>query len=75
MDIKNYKWQSDWAKSHIAQGYAQGMARALLRVLDARSVAVPDDVRTRITDCTDIEKLERWGRRAAVMDPAEVLIE
>ncbi|WUI01497.1 hypothetical protein OHR68_06655 [Spirillospora sp. NBC_00431] len=78
MDIKNYEWQSDWAKSHIAQGYAvgyaRGMAKALLNVLEARRVTVSDDVRARITECVEIEQLTRWIRRAAVMDSAEEFI-
>ena len=27
IDIKNYEWQSDWAKSHIAEGVKQGIER------------------------------------------------
>ena len=25
IDIKNYEWQSDWAKSHIAEGVKRGV--------------------------------------------------
>ena len=25
IDIKNYEWQSDWAKSHIAEGVKRGI--------------------------------------------------
>ncbi|MFI0480670.1 hypothetical protein [Actinomadura sp. 9N215] len=71
VDIKNYEWQSDWAKSHIAEGEA----KAILLVLEGRGIAVPNDVRERVTGCTDIEQLERWVKRAAVIDTVEELLD
>ncbi|WUI01496.1 hypothetical protein OHR68_06650 [Spirillospora sp. NBC_00431] len=73
MDIKNYEWQSDWAKSHNAQGKAEGEAEMLLVMLEARGVAVPNDVRERVMACSDTEQLKHWGRRAAVIDSADEL--
>ena len=43
-----------------AQGEARGRAHALLRVLSARDIAVPDDVRARISACADLDLLDRW---------------
>jgi len=51
-----------------AEGEAEGEARALLAILDARHVQVPDDIRADITACTDIAQLEAWIRRAATAD-------
>ncbi|MFB4304227.1 hypothetical protein [Actinomadura sp. NTSP31] len=79
MDIKNYEWQSDFAKTHIAEGRAagraEGAAKSVLLVLEARGVDVSNSVRERVTDCTDIEQLERWVRRAVVIDHAEQLFD
>lgn len=47
------------------EGEAKGEAKALLRVLAARGIDVPDDARTRITECTDLEQLDTWVSRAA----------
>lgn len=73
-----YQWQSDFAKSHIAkgreEGRAEGEARMLLLVLEARGIAVPNDIRERVTSCTDTDQLERWAKRAAVIDKAEDLL-
>ena len=43
---------------------AEGEAVALLTVLEARGIDVPDDARRRITECTDLEQLNLWIRRA-----------
>ncbi|MFF4208747.1 hypothetical protein ACFYZE_05085 [Streptomyces sp. NPDC001796] len=47
-----------------AEGEAKGEAKAILRVLERNGVPVPDDVRERITGCTDLEVLDRWLDRA-----------
>lgn len=73
--IADYEWQSDFAKTHIAEGEAIGEARFLLRILKNRGITVPDDVRERITTCTDTDQLERWGDRALVIDRAEQLFD
>ncbi|TDB87612.1 hypothetical protein E1264_14100 [Actinomadura sp. KC216] len=70
-----YEWQSDFAKSHIARGRAEGEAKMLLLMLEARGVAIPDDVRKRVTDCTDTAQLERWAKRAAVIEDARDLFD
>ncbi|GAT67436.1 hypothetical protein PS9374_03090 [Planomonospora sphaerica] len=37
----------------------------MLLVLAARGLEVPDDVRARITACTDLARLKSWAARAA----------
>jgi predicted transposase/invertase (TIGR01784 family) len=48
-----------------AEGEAKGKADALLQLLEARGIAVPEDARVRIMACQDIAQLETWLRRAA----------
>lgn len=50
----------------LAEGRAEGEAQALLRVLAARRIDVPEDARTRIRQCTDQRQLDTWLDRAAV---------
>jgi hypothetical protein len=49
----------------LAEGYAKGMAQMLLRVLWARRVWIPAEIRRRVLSCTDVGQLEAWGCRAA----------
>jgi hypothetical protein len=60
--MKGYEYQSDFAKKYVAEGAAQ----ALLTVLQARGIAVPDAARERILAQTDPERLKRWLERAVV---------
>jgi hypothetical protein len=72
--LKGYRYQSDFAKHYYGQGRDEGRvegrveeaARALLTVLRARNVAVPEAVRERIMAQRDPERLERWLEKAAV---------
>ena len=48
----------------VVQGMAVGEATALLTVLAARGIEVPDDVRERITGCIDVAQLTLWVERA-----------
>ena len=73
-------YQSDFARKYVAQGRAEGRteeaANALLMVLEARGVVVPDIERERILAQKDPERLERWLKKAAVASSvAEVLDE
>jgi hypothetical protein len=60
MASKTYEYQSDFAKAYVAQGEA----RALLGVLKARGIDVPERVVARITSCTDLAVLDAWLARA-----------
>jgi len=64
--MKGYEYQSDFAKKYVAQGRTEEAARAVLMVLGARGVAVPDAHRERILAQKDPERLERWLEKAAV---------
>lgn len=73
----SYEYQSDFARRTIAQGRAEGRtegrAEAVLAFLDARGIVVPEDERTRITACTDLDQLDVWVRRAATVTTSREL--
>jgi hypothetical protein len=65
MATRGYAYQSDLARGYLAEGRAEGEARALLAILHARGIPVPDYLHTRITTCTDLDQLDTWIRRAS----------
>ena len=68
---RTYEYQSDFARRY----YGQGLAESVLAVLDARGVAVPDSVRTLITESRDLRQLDRWLRRAVTAESVDDLFE
>lgn len=59
-----------------ARGEARGMARSVLQVLEMRGLAVGEAQREEILACRDLERLNRWLRRAATLATVhEVLAE
>ncbi|MEV8229681.1 hypothetical protein AB0P41_27125 [Streptomyces sp. NPDC079167] len=53
------------------EGRAQGRAEGLLLILEARGIALTDDLRQKVTTCTDPELLHRWLHRAATATTTE----
>ncbi len=78
-----YEYQSDFAKRYVAQGRAEGRAEgeargkahAVLGVLTARGVAVPEAVGERILACSDLATLDRWLARAVTAATATDVID
>ena len=74
-----HPYHSDFARKYYdqgeADGEARGEARAVLMVLSARGIAIPEEARDRITGCSDLAQLEIWIRRAATADPLEAVFE
>lgn len=62
-------------KQGEACGEARGEATSVLKVLDARGVTVPQDVRERITQCRDSETLDLWLVRAVTADRIEDVLD
>jgi hypothetical protein len=54
-----------------ARGKAAGRAEAILSVLDARGLAVSPERREAIASCRDLDRLDRWLRRAALATSAD----
>lgn len=73
MTTTSHQYQSDFARRYVsegeargkAEGKAEGRANAILTFLDARGIEVPDDVRAKIVDCADLDRLDQWIRQAA----------
>ncbi|MFJ9666397.1 hypothetical protein ACIRPP_17555 [Streptomyces sp. NPDC101219] len=57
------------------EGKAEGEARGILRVLEVRGIPVSDEVRQRITDCTDLDVLGDWLDRSGTVERAEDLFD
>lgn len=70
----SYEFKSDFARHYIAIGMARGWPRAVLLVLEGRGVGVPDGVREQIADCTDLDQLDAWLRRAVTATTAEEVV-
>lgn len=76
MRTRTHEYQSDFVRRYFysgkaegeAMGRAEGEANAVLGVLDARGVDVPEEARARILGCTDLDQLDAWIRRAASAD-------
>ena len=68
MSTANYQYQSEFARKYFFEGKAEGKAEAVLAVLSARGLEVPDEVRTRLLATTDLTALDDL-LRAAVTAP------
>jgi hypothetical protein len=62
------KFSDPFVDRFLAEGEAKGEAQMVLRVLSARGLPVPDEIRERVLSCTDTAQLEAWGDRAATAD-------
>ena len=73
MTTAEHRYRSDFARRYYGQGQTDTRANDVLLVLDARGIEVPEDVRERITSCTELDQLETWIRRAATVGTAQDL--
>ena len=73
MVVETYEYKSDFARKYVAEGKAEEAGKAVLLVLEARGIAVPEEVRARISGCDDVSLLETWVRRAATVDSIDEL--
>jgi hypothetical protein len=68
MQLRNFKPRSEWGRNLLAkgraQGEAEGRAKSILDLLDARGLPPDATLRQRIVACTDLALLERWFQRA-----------
>ncbi len=73
MVVPNSFFRSERAMKLRAEGRAEGLAVSILRVLEGRSVAVPESARERVLGCGDPDTLEVWFDRALSVESAEEL--
>lgn len=71
---QNYVFKSDFARKYIAQGVAQGRVEAIYAVLEARGLAVPEELRTMLEDCSSPARLQGLLRRALTVKRAKDLL-
>ncbi|GAB4584863.1 hypothetical protein [Nocardia sp. IFM 10818] len=64
MTTARREYLSDTFRDLVAEGRSIEAMRLLNAVLDKRGFAVPDDIRSRIDSCTDLDQLEEWTLRA-----------
>ncbi|GIH72643.1 hypothetical protein Mth01_48960 [Sphaerimonospora thailandensis] len=62
---------TDWIDQGRQEGLAEGEAKAILTVLDARGMEISPETRDRITRCNDLDLLTTWVRRAATVNSAD----
>ena len=86
MTMQKYEYQSEFAKKYygqgkqegfaegLSQGEARGEAQAILTVLEARGLEVPEKVRKAVLSCTDLAQLKAWVRAAVSVPSAEALL-
>ncbi|MFJ6897172.1 hypothetical protein [Streptomyces hokutonensis] len=55
------------------EGKAEDRASLILRVLEKHGIDVPEDIRERITSCTDLDTLTLWFDRSLTASTAEDL--
>ncbi|SPT58414.1 hypothetical protein [Actinomadura madurae] len=71
----DFKFENDPFRPYVAEGEAKGEvrgeAKAVLKVLAARGVSVPDDARERVLACEDTEQLDRWLARAVTAESVD----
>ncbi|WP_437316633.1 hypothetical protein [Sorangium sp. So ce385] len=78
-----YEFQSDFARSYVAKGRLEGQlegrreeaASAVLKVLEARGLEIPPEVRERVLASVDMTELDRWLRRAVLIADAKALFD
>ena len=91
MSVATYEWQSDFARKYVGMGREEGREKGrkegreegrlgaatqhVITILETRGLTVSDEVRARITDCTDLETLEKWLRRAVTVERPEDLFD
>lgn len=72
MSTETYPYQGEYSRGLLARGRSEGLAEgrtqgkaaSVLAVLEARGLAVTDEDRARIVNCSDLERLDVWIRRA-----------
>ncbi|GAA2583367.1 hypothetical protein GCM10010399_11490 [Dactylosporangium fulvum] len=73
MTTTTHRHQSNFARRYFSAGEAHGEVSAVLAILDARGVEIPEQIRAEIAGCTDLDRLDSWIRQAATADKIQNL--
>ncbi|WP_017624547.1 hypothetical protein [Nocardiopsis chromatogenes] len=73
MGTGTYEYQTKLFRRSFADGKANGLAEAVVTVLESRGIDIPSSARERIASCTDRDTLTSWLQHAAVADSVEVM--
>ncbi|WP_327100706.1 hypothetical protein OIE68_19085 [Nocardia vinacea] len=73
MTVDTSFFRSEYWQEVLARGEAKGEAKSILRLLELRGIAVPDDAHARIAACTDLDQLAAWLDRVLVAESIEDL--
>ncbi|MFE9608643.1 hypothetical protein [Streptomyces sp. NPDC006012] len=77
MTAIQYFWRHPLAEEVREEGREEGRTEAkaemVLRILEWRSIPVPEPVRDRVSACTDLDRLDVWARRALHATDADAL--
>lgn len=73
MATGTHEYRSDYARRYFFEGEAAGKAASVLAVLDARGIDVSTGSRTRIAECSDLDQLDAWVRRAVTAETVDDL--
>ena len=58
--MPRYEYQSDFARRYVAEGMAEGIREALLRVPGRRGFALSPELQRKLEAEPSVERLERW---------------
>jgi hypothetical protein len=72
--MEHREYRSELFRGIYKKGEAEGKAEGILAVLVARGIPVSDAIRERVLGCTDIETLDAWIQRAAVVSTAAAVV-
>lgn len=87
MSTGTFEYQSEYARRYFGRGKAEGrvegrnegrtegVAKALLAFLAARGFDVPEEARTRIIECSDLDLLDLWVHRAATANSVDEIFD
>ncbi|WP_433176273.1 hypothetical protein [Actinoallomurus sp. CA-150999] len=70
---KTWPVNTPFAREHFGRGKTEGEVDALLTMLEARRIELPESARARICASTDIEEIKAWIKRAAVASSIDEL--
>jgi Uma2 family endonuclease len=62
-------------EEELAASEVKAKAAAVLMVLDARGLPIPEEVRERVLSSRDLAEIERWLRRAAIVSSTAELLD